>query len=413
MTHKQRHQWDIHRPRRLYQNKYEPSPTSTPVVVSRSHNQLSISIPLPYTITPPPEPRSWKEHIKTRPPWEQHFLTKVKIPNPPALTAAIVTPSQIPILVVSDGSFKSPYGAFSWEIEQDQTTLATCTGPVGGSPVTTFRTECYAILTWTTFLLEYISYTNTQPSAALTPYSDSEKAIQTTSSEFTTLFQHKPIRPDYDISTALNAQFTILSMVWPLLHPIAHIRAHQLPPFPNRQTHLLHTIDISAKQTRRQTRARFSEPLPHCSAYLRDKTGIITSKEMNICRWKWRNELLIKWYADNFRIPLTTSRRIHWESYALTKEKLTPKLRRFSIKLTIGWLPVGTRLHYYGNEIDTCHLCPAQETPQHLFRCAHRIPFFLERHTALQSFLHQINTPEDIKTRCHTEFCPGHSNPQT
>ena len=112
VTH-QRHQWDIHRPRRLYQNTYNPSPTSTPVAVSRSHNQLSISIPLPYTITPPPAPRSWKEHIKTCPPWEQHFLTKVKIPNPPALTAAIVTPSRIPILVVSDGSFKSPYGAFS------------------------------------------------------------------------------------------------------------------------------------------------------------------------------------------------------------------------------------------------------------------------------------------------------------
>ena len=117
---------------------------------------------------------------------------------------------------------------------------------------------------------------------------------------------------------------------------------------------------------------------------------------MNTCRWKWRKELLIKWYADNFSISLTTSRRIHWESYALTKEKLIPKLRRFSIKLTIGWLPVGIRLHYYGNAIDTCHLCPAQETPQHLFRCAHRIPFFLERHTAFQTFLRQINTPEDL-----------------
>ena len=143
---------------------------------------------------PIPTLRTWKEHIKTRPPWEQHFLTKVKIPNLPALTAAIATPSQIPILVVSDGSFKSPYGAFSWEIEKDHTTLATCTGPVGGSPVTTFCTKCYAILTWTTFLLEYISYTNTSPTATLTPYSDSEKAIQTTSSDFTTLFQHKPIR---------------------------------------------------------------------------------------------------------------------------------------------------------------------------------------------------------------------------
>ena len=189
------------------------------------------------------------------------FPHESKIPHQQTLTAAIATPSQIPILAVSDGSFKSPYGAFSWEIEQDQITLATCTGPVGGSPVTTFRTECYAILTWITFLLEYISYTNTQPSATLTPYSDSEKAIQTTSSDFTKLFQHKPIRPDYDISAALNAQFTILSTIWPQLHPIAHIRAHRKPPFPNRQTHLLHTIDISAKQTRLQTRARFSEPL--------------------------------------------------------------------------------------------------------------------------------------------------------
>ena len=138
------------------------------MAVSRSHNQLSISIPLPYTITPLPAPRSWKEHIKTRPQTKQHFLTKVKIPNPLALTAAIATPLRTPILVVSDGSFKSPYGAFSWEIEQNQTTLATCTGPVGGSPVTTFRTECYAILTWTTFLIEYISYTNSVISMTVT-----------------------------------------------------------------------------------------------------------------------------------------------------------------------------------------------------------------------------------------------------
>ena len=58
-----------------------PSPTCTPVAVSRSHNQLSISIPLPHTITPLLAPRSWKEHIKTRPPWEQLFLMKVKYPT--------------------------------------------------------------------------------------------------------------------------------------------------------------------------------------------------------------------------------------------------------------------------------------------------------------------------------------------
>ena len=106
VTH-QRHQWDIDRPRCLSPNTYDPLPTCTPVAVSRSHNQLSISIPLPHTTRPPPPPRSWEEHIKTRPAWEQLFLTKVKIPHQQALTVAIATPSQIPILAVSDGSFKS------------------------------------------------------------------------------------------------------------------------------------------------------------------------------------------------------------------------------------------------------------------------------------------------------------------
>ena len=163
-----------------------------------------MSIPLPHTTKPVSKPSTWKEHIKTRPPWEQLFLTKVKIPSAPALTAALNTPSvtEAPNHLTADSAGK----------------------------LVTFRTECYAILTWTTFLLEYISFKITPPAASLTPYSDSEKAIQTTSTAFTTLFQHKPIRPDYDISTALNAQFTVLSTIWPILHPITHIHAHQLLP---------------------------------------------------------------------------------------------------------------------------------------------------------------------------------------
>ena len=71
-------------------------------------------------------------------------------------------------------------------------------------------------------------------------------------------------------------------------------------------------------------------------------------------------------------------------------------MKRFTVKLTIGWLPVGSRLKYYGNEVDTCHLCPLSETPSHLFQCTHRLPFFLSRDRLLQEFLHQINTPAEM-----------------
>lgn len=125
-------------------------------------------------------------------------------------------------------------------------------------------------------------------------------------------------------------------------------------------------------------------------------TKAITSGEINLCKWNWRNKVVLHFYQDKFKADPATIRRISWSVCATIKNAITSSLKQFSFKVMIRWLASATRLEMYGNEIDTCHLCTMQETNYHIFQCSYRTRAFLMRHKALQTFLNSIQTPNEL-----------------
>ena len=199
-----------------------------------------------------------------------------------------------------------------------------------------------------------------------------------------------PSHPDYDITMTLHEQFNLLSHHCSSVTNTEHVRSHQRPPFPNRPTSLNHLCDTIAKATRESYEPTPVHPLPCCKAYLTSNGIPITSGELNIARWQWRNQILHHYFTGKFQIPPGVLARVHWTAYAATKTALSTPVKRFITKLTIRWLPSATRLHMCGNEISTCPLCPLEETNYHIYQCTHRIPIFLQRH------LTSIQTPTEI-----------------
>ena len=276
--------------------------------------------------------------------------------------------------------------------------MAQCTGHASGNPITPLRAECQGALSWILLLRHICIFHTISCHAELLPFTDCKHLLPYMS---TTPLAHGnsiPSHPDYDITMTLHHQFNLLSNHCSSLANAEHVTSHQRPPFLNRQTSLNHLCDITAKATRASHEPTPVYPLPCCKAYLTCNNTPITSGELNIARWKWRNTLLHHFYTEKFQISSEVLARVHWTAHAATKTALSPPDKRFITKLTIRWLPSATRLHMCGNEISTCPLCPSEETNYHIYQCTHRIPIFLQRHTAFTAYLTSIHTPADIVT---------------
>ena len=373
-----------------------PNTIVRPVSRSNINGRISISPPFPLTDDTIVRLQTWQEFQLTLPAWEQSLLLCPIIHEPIRLRRALTQYSSDTIMVVSDGSTKDNHGAYGWEMEFRLITLASCYATTSGCPNTVLRSECFGILSWSLFLLRFCEFLPSPTSAKLDTFSDSETATKYTAMPIHDSNSIKPLRPDYDVTTTLTETFHKLTRQLPLLSPIQPIPGHS--PDYSPQTRLLHDIDIRTKAKRSLQHKNPNIKLGPCASYLVQNSVVISSKDINQCRWSWRNKLLFQFYARKFRIEHPTVLRIHWDAYAIAKSALSAAMKRFTVKLTIGWLPVGERLKYYGNEIDSCHLCPSRETPFHLFQCSHHTPFFIERHQAFQLFLQSIDTPNPIVT---------------
>jgi hypothetical protein len=106
--------------------------------------------------------------------------------------------------------------------------------------------------------------------------------------------------------------------------------------------------------------------------YLKIGDNIIQSNELQVLQWQWRELQLQDYYQQIFRLTNPQLHSINWASLRLARGRMSPKLRQFSIKLSINWLATGSQLKIYGNLQTKCHLCQEDETNEHLFLCPTR-----------------------------------------
>jgi hypothetical protein len=96
---------------------------------------------------------------------------------------------------------------------------------------------------------------------------------------------------------------------------------------------------------------------------------IITAHEMDILWWRWREFILQEYLETRFNVEQHALHNINWAAIQIARKKLPSALVPFSVKLMIQWLPVGTRMAKYGNNMTMCYFCNNEEDFEHLFCC--------------------------------------------
>jgi hypothetical protein len=93
---------------------------------------------------------------------------------------------------------------------------------------------------------------------------------------------------------------------------------------------------------------------------------IITLNELKILRWRWREFVLQEYLESKFNITHLELHTINWAAIQIARKRLPSELQPFSVKLMITWLPVGTRMAKYGNNMTMCNFCNEDEDFNHL-----------------------------------------------
>ncbi len=111
---------------------------------------------------------------------------------------------------------------------------------------------------------------------------------------------------------------------------------------------------------------------PDHNIYLQVDGEAITSNEMKILRWRWREFELQEYYETRYGWSMTLMHTINWTALRMARSRMTRSVQTFSTKVGIGWLATGTRMSKYGKEFTTCCLCGNDEDYNHLFTCPNR-----------------------------------------
>jgi hypothetical protein len=368
-------------------------------IVKIQHDTIQVSIPCQEYLTPAPitliSP-TWIEYVDTIPPWEQSLIRHFQQISTTPLR--IILMQATTLFIVSDGSFKLDNGTFGWVMASSEEIICTNYGQLPPNSMNSFRAECGGILSWLTLLHHYTKYFGiTQSPCTLRPFCDNETTLAYTSDAPLPWKQARALRPHYDITHEIRTRFQQLLTICPRLHPSQHVKSHQ--DASNHKTYQ-ETLNIKADAlaTSAHQHREISLPfyLPHCSASVLVDSSPIHSNETHLLRWRWRSTVLQRYYEGRFNLSSAQLNQIHWAALQSSINTLPPQVHIFTTKLITGWLPIGTRLHRYGNIITKCHRCDQAETVDHLFQCSARGSATTTFVNSLTTFLASLNTSQPI-----------------
>jgi hypothetical protein len=122
-----------------------------------------------------------------------------------------------------------------------------------------------------------------------------------------------------------------------------------------------------------------------------------TREESEVLRWKRHGLELAGYHMTSMRIDEPTLHLINWPAWVITQRNMGIRERKYAIKLTTGWLPIGTRLEKYGHMVTECHKCGGKETVNHIVQCPARAA---EKRKTVKDFdqmLETMKTTEDVR----------------
>jgi hypothetical protein len=332
--------------------------------------------------------RTWEEYLSSLPAWENILLTGChQLDDRYPLWMYLIDETAI-VYAVSDGGVSNNIGTYGWVIAISGKVIVTGKGFVFGQAISSHRAEVCGILSWTLYLYHYTTYLQCNIACKLHSFCDNKAAI-TNVNNFVSATRNSMIS-DFDIIQEANTIFDLLRSANKGIQPILHVKGHQ-----DRNTPL-HKLSwpaiLNIKADKLATDALNTDRLEstHIEVtdnpiFIRIENEIVTSHELDILRWRWREFELQEYMETKFDMQTHELHTINWAALQLARKKIPPELIPFSVKLMIKWLPVGTRMAKYGHNMTMCYFCSEEEDFEHLFCCT-------KKRTQQKQLAHDLNT---------------------
>jgi hypothetical protein len=376
-------------------------------VLSISHENITISPPSDHmypTVVVDKNAQTWDEYIVALPAWETLLIQGCHQLDDRFPLWMYITDEQANIYAVSDGGVKYNIGTYGWVIATSGKVLVTGQGGVFGRNISSHRAEVCGILSWMLYLYHYTKFLQLEIKCAIHSFCNNKAAISNVNNF--TLATRNSMIPDFDIIQEANMIFGSLKNTAKRMHPILHVKGHQDRNVPEHKLSWPAILNIKADKlaTEAMEHAAIRSPsmeVTNNPIRLQMDSEIITSNEQEILRWRWREFVLQEYLETKFKLTHLELHTINWAAIHIARKRLPSELQPFSVKLMIKWLPVGTRMAKYGNNMTMCYFCNNDEDFNHLFCCSKKRHLQQKFVDELDTELQRTGTQLEIRTALH------------
>ena len=326
--------------------------------------------------TSTPNPTSFESYCASQPLWTRQLLPHLSVFCTPASFLCFAADPDEHLVACSDGSVLNNQGTFGWTFCQaNNIQIATCRGPAFGTPMNSYRSECYGILSFTTFLVLMQQFIKA-PISDVTLYCDNKAAVKIIA-KLRNLphptFPNDTLRPSWDILQAIITNISQLENF-----QLLHVKGHQDDDDSLDDLPLEALLNIQADELAEQFQLESNHkddstpmiPGTKCSLKLGGQT--LGSNLRKIIRDQRRTERHKQYIQTKFNIPPAAMKDIDWDSHGQAISSFQGGSHKFLVKFLHQWLPVGKVVSRY-DPVKYPAKCPSCDAPvedfQHLFTC--------------------------------------------
>lgn len=239
--------------------------------------------------------KTWEEFVATLQPWEQGLVRHYDEVGSTKLWQALGDPEE-KLIAVSDGGNIDTRGSYGWVIGNDNEVICQSKGIARGTPMSSYRAEGYGKLSWLCFLCRYCEFFDIDIKCSIDQYCVNDALIKKTNEKATKqTVASLALASDYDIVKQIATVQDFARTISKEIGYGSHVKAHKDRTTPyhklsrpeqlNLEADKLATIALIDAMNLKEDPPTI--PFPACKAYLISGTTRVTSKELNLLRWKW------------------------------------------------------------------------------------------------------------------------------
>ena len=364
----------------------------------------------------PPPPSNWSDFIKTQPIWTQEMLGGIFYDDITTVISELQTNSDI--IAVSDGSVRNSLMTYGWVLSTTKgKRFATGYGPAHGRP-SSLRSEANGMLAVATFLCMIQQFTNyTFKPLQVNFFADNLSLIKRMNirQTFKTPYTNMTLQPEYDLTEQIHRQL-IAHHIQPTFN---HVKGHQDDTNAKSKLPLPAQLNIEADLLATQFYKEGAPSTPYASTLPASKIQLdiqnitVTNDFQNQLIRAYTEPLYLSYLQKKNKWSDFTITQISWNSLKIALNRLQRPV--LLTKICNDLLPTAYVLkrQQFHNK-DSCPLCGAQETTQHLFQCQHprRIKWKRKFISDLRKLLKHMHTQLQLtETLCQAITCWLDSKP--